>query len=201
MEDWGFTSIRLAQVSAATAGSVPTFTPLSKIYTSEQLREAGDSHTLLSDAHKRQWAQVEGQEILFKCVEKHFPGGEEQELVAQRGCRGSKWVWTWSWDGPKGAGLEDVQRPLAPQPSSESATEYGGRSLNFELFKLSKLKLLQFLKILEKGEFSSYKQFISADLPDRRDEYLLLFSSLHFNKCNNKNPNKLKAFMESTANC
>lgn len=90
MEDWGFTSIRLAQLSAATAGSVPTFTPLSKIYTSEQLREAGDSHTLLSDAHKRQWAQVEGQEILFKCVEKHFPGGEEQELVAQRGCRGSK---------------------------------------------------------------------------------------------------------------
>lgn len=128
-------------------------------------------------------------------------GGGEQEPVAQRGCRGSRWVWTWSCGSPRGAGLEDVQKPLAPQPFCESATEHGGRSLNFELFELSKLKLFQFLKIPEKGEFSSYRQFISADLPDRRDEYLLLFTSLHFNKCNNKNPNKLKPFMESMVNC
>ena len=49
--------------------------------------------------------------------------------------------------------------------------EYEGRSLNFEHFELSKLKLFQFLKIQQKGGFSAYRQFISADLPDRRDKY------------------------------
>lgn len=68
-----------------------------------------------------------------------------------------------------------VQRSLPPQPFCESvrrihgATEYEGRSLDFEHFELSKLKLFQFLKIQKKGRFSAYRQFISADLPDRRD--------------------------------
>lgn len=123
--------------------------------------------------------------------------GEEQEAAAQRFKMGVGKVLRWL----KGAGLDNVQRLLTPQPFCESATEHGGRSLNSELFELSKLKLFQFLKMPGKEEFSSSRQFISADLPDRRDEYLLLFISLHFNKCNNKNLNKLKPFAESTLNC
>lgn len=123
--------------------------------------------------------------------------GEEQEAAAQRFKMGVGKVLRWL----KGAGLDNVQTLLTPQPFCESATEHGGRSLNSELFELSKLKLFQFLKMPGKEEFSSSRQFISADLPDRRDEYLLLFISLHFNKCNNKNLNKLKPFAESTLNC
>lgn len=74
-------------------------------------------------------------------------------------------------------GLDDLQRSLPPQPLCEAASEthgaieYEGRSLNFEHFKLSKLQLFQFLKIPQKGGFSAQRQFISADLPGRRDKY------------------------------
>ena len=116
-----------------------------------------------------------------------YCGGEVREPAAQRGSgvsilggiqntsrqvRGSRWLCL-----SRGLGLDHLQRSLPPPPFCESvrwihgAREYEGRSLNFEHFKLSKLKLFQFLKTQQKCGFSAYRQFISADLPDRTDEY------------------------------